>query len=43
MLLDLERSGANDHEGIELFRDGSMLKMDGYELPVLRICTGPGM
>ncbi|KAF4622831.1 hypothetical protein G7Y89_g14193 [Cudoniella acicularis] len=32
----------NDQKGIELYRDGSMLKIKDHEPPVLRICIDPG-
>ncbi|KAH6661757.1 heterokaryon incompatibility protein-domain-containing protein [Halenospora varia] len=38
----LNQSSSGDQKDIVLFRKGSMLKMDGYEPPVLRICMGLG-
>jgi hypothetical protein len=40
--LDLDQTSVNDQKAITLFRFGSMLRASGRELPVLRICIGPG-
>jgi hypothetical protein len=43
LLQSLNQVIAKDQENIVVSRDGSMLKMDGYEPPLLRISIGPGM